>query len=174
MEEWMQKLFVRYPLEDRHNLVHNPYFDIELSKEEIAKYAEGFRDPKTGFTYCLPKNCFKEDDANYNDWSWLKENNPELCRFSEQFFSECVKTDDYGNKTPYVSKLCVALFRLRKICAFIREANKYQVKDSEGKTSGDTEKIKELRASIKENDPDSAVVLVQAASMQRSINEFFV
>ena len=72
-----------------------------------------------------------------------------------------------------MSKLCISLFRLRKICAFIRKANEYEL-DDEGKRSGNSEKIKELRESITEDDPDSAYVTVWAANMQHGVNEFVV
>ena len=157
---------IRLPL---FAMLNNPYFEIMLSKEEIAKYAEGSLD-ENNHRYCFPKNCYQQLDENNNDISLDKTVNPELWKFRDKFFSNDVNKDG----TPVVSKLCVALFRLRKICAFIRKAHEYEIVDEEGKTSGNTAKIQELRESIIPSDDQSQFVLVQAADMQRSISEFVV
>jgi hypothetical protein len=165
----MQQIFARFPIEQINtgDATNNPYFEIMLSKEEIAKYAEGSLD-ENNHRYCFPKNCYQQLDENNNDISLDKTVNPELWKFRDKFFSTVVDKDG----TPAVPKLCVTLFRLRKICAFIRKAHEYEIVDAEGKTSGNTAKIEELRASIKPG--DESFVTVQAANMQRSINEFVV
>jgi len=165
IELWMQEIFKKFPIEGITDAKKNPYFELKLSKQEIANFAAGIPD-EHGHRYCLPANCYKQLDENNMDVSLNKTVNPELWKFREQFFSNDVNKDG----TPVVSKLCVALFRLRKICAFIRKAHEYEIVDEEGKTSGNTAKIEELRESINE----SPFVPVLAANMQRSINEFVV
>lgn len=172
LELWMQELFKRYPLLTPDAITADsmsPFFKIELSKEEIARYAEGSED-EHGRRYCLPANCYKQKDVQGNDVSLDKEHNAELWKFRNKFFPEDVNKQ----KEPDVSSLCLALFRLRKICAFIRKAHEYEVFDEEGKSSGNTAKIEELRASIMPDKPETAYVSVLAANMQRSVNEFIV
>jgi len=169
MELWMQEIFKKFPIEGITDAKKSPYFELKLSKQEIANFAEGLPD-EHGHRYCLPANCYKQLDENNMDVSLDKAVNPELWKFRDKFFSNDVNKDG----TPVVSKLCVALFRLRKICAFIRKAHEYEIVDEEGKTSGNTAKIQELRESIIQGDDQSKFVLVQAANMQRCISEFVV
>jgi len=170
-ELWMQHIFTAYPIAEYNtgDATNSPYFQFTFSKEEIARYAEGSVD-ENHHRYCFPKNCYKQLENNV-DVSTDQTKNPELWRFRDKFFSN----DKNKDGTPAVTHLCVALFRLRKICAFIREAKEYQEKDPQGNIIGQTEKIKkELRDTIKEDVPDSQFVKVLAANMQRSINEFLV
>jgi hypothetical protein len=158
MECWMQELLQKFS--GAQDEKYDPFFRTLLSKEEIARYAEGSKNAQ-GRRYCLPANCFEQYDANGVD---ISDADNELRGFKESFFP----------KDKDISNLCKVIFRLRKICAFCREAKKYELRDETGLVieGGNKEKIQELRDSIRPNDNFSQYVLVQAANMRA--NELFV
>jgi hypothetical protein len=138
MECWMQELLQRNP--QVHHEQYDPFFNVMLSKEEIARYAEGSQNADTGRRYCLPANCFAQYANNVD----ISDEDPELRGFKERFFS----------KDKHISNLCKVIFRLRKICAFCRKAKEYERHDENGQViqGGNTEKIQELRDSIRPGD----------------------
>jgi hypothetical protein len=157
MECWMQELLQKFSgAQDKQ---YDPFFKTMLSKEEIARFAEGSKNEQ-GRRYCLPANCF----GQYANGVDISDADNELRGFKDRFFP----------KDESISKLCKVIFRLRKICAFCREAKKYELRDETGLVieGGNKEKIQELRDSIRPNDNFSKYVLVQAANMRA--NELFV
>jgi hypothetical protein len=164
MECWMQKLFYWFPqLEDKK---YDCFFYTKLRKIDIINFVKG--EVKTTIKngkiethkFCLPENCFEQKNANGED---ISDQDEELQKFKHQFFPK--------DKT--ITKLCKAIFRLRKICAFCREAKKYETFDDGGKRTGyNAGMVQQLQDSI----PDSQCIVVPAANItgNASLNDFFV
>jgi hypothetical protein len=168
MECWMQKLFYWFPqLEDKK---YDCFFYTKLSKIDIINFVNGtlISTTQNGKTkqhkFCLPANCFQQKNANGQD---ISDQDEELQKFKQQFFPK--------DKT--ITKLCKAIFRLRKICAFCREAKHYETFDDGGKRiEYDEAMVQELQGSINDSIPDSTFIVVPAANItgNASLNDFFV
>ena len=165
MECWMQKLFEQYPIIDDKK--YDCFFYIKLNKIDIINFVKGelVRVSKNGkikeHKFCLPANCFEQKNENGVD---VSDQDEELQDFKRQFFPK--------DKT--ITRLCKAIFRLRKICAFCREAKKYEIFDdiTRERTGYDKELIKNLEDSRNE----SEFIEVTAANItgNTSWNDFFV
>jgi hypothetical protein len=165
MECWMQKLFEQYPIIADQK--YDCFFYIKLKKIDIINFVKGelVSVTKNGqikqHKFCLPANCFEQKDENGDD---VSDQDKELQDFKHQFFSK--------DKT--ITRLCKAIFRLRKICAFCREAKKYEIFDdsTRERTGYDEERIKKLEDSRNE----SEFIEVTAANItgNTSWNDYFV